>query len=259
MGKQLASVSAAVAAALMWAGSAHATITVYQGAGALTSFNTAAGSPPVVIDFDALSGNIATSTIAGVTFSSPDGNTLEVVTGASTFTPAGFSGVIDASTNTLSPTSGANVLSPGGAELAPGSDIRQRDSLQLDFAAPLSAFGLDVLHQSFDCCTYVNYLVYNSGGLIASGGIIGGAGGGGAPGGVSFFGVYSSDADITRIVFSESDDNDQYPDANIGYDTFRFAVPSDGAVPEPASWALLITGFGFAGAALRRRPRAALA
>ena len=40
-----------------------------------------------------------------------------------------------------------------------------------------------------------------------------------------------------------------------GYDniTFGSAVPIGGDVPEPAAWALMITGFGLAGASLRRR------
>lgn len=45
--------------------------------------------------------------------------------------------------------------------------------------------------------------------------------------------------------------------ATVGFDNFEFntvtAVPLTGGVPEPASWALMITGFGLAGAALRRR------
>ncbi len=46
---------------------------------------------------------------------------------------------------------------------------------------------------------------------------------------------------------------------NSGFDYFdAAAAPPTGGVPEPASWALLITGFGLTGAAMRRR-RAALA
>jgi hypothetical protein len=44
---------------------------------------------------------------------------------------------------------------------------------------------------------------------------------------------------------------------DIGLDNVRFgqaAAPSVGGVPEPASWALMIAGFGMAGAFLRRRP-----
>lgn len=40
--------------------------------------------------------------------------------------------------------------------------------------------------------------------------------------------------------------------------TFNGTIPFV-AVPEPASWAMMIAGFGLAGASLRRRPRAALA
>jgi hypothetical protein len=42
--------------------------------------------------------------------------------------------------------------------------------------------------------------------------------------------------------------------------TFGSAIPGDpGAVPEPESWALMLTGFGLAGAGLRRRRRNTLA
>lgn len=37
--------------------------------------------------------------------------------------------------------------------------------------------------------------------------------------------------------------------------TAVFNVTAGNAVPEPASWALMISGFGLAGAALRRRVR----
>lgn len=39
-------------------------------------------------------------------------------------------------------------------------------------------------------------------------------------------------------------------------DSFEFDNLATGAVPEPASWALMIAGFGLAGAAMRRRNRA---
>jgi hypothetical protein len=45
---------------------------------------------------------------------------------------------------------------------------------------------------------------------------------------------------------------------NVGIDNVDFTVSAidTGAVPEPATWALMILGFGAAGAALRRRGRA---
>ena len=43
-------------------------------------------------------------------------------------------------------------------------------------------------------------------------------------------------------------------DAGIGFDNLKFDVRSvGGEVPEPASWAMLITGFGLVGASMRRR------
>ena len=45
----------------------------------------------------------------------------------------------------------------------------------------------------------------------------------------------------------------------VGFDDLEFGALtpiSSGVVPEPASWALMITGFGLAGAALRNRRRA---
>ena len=54
----------------------------------------------------------------------------------------------------------------------------------------------------------------------------------------------------TTFVFAA----DGYPAVDVAIDRV-FAVP----VPEPASWALMITGFGAAGAMLRRRRQAAVA
>jgi hypothetical protein len=44
----------------------------------------------------------------------------------------------------------------------------------------------------------------------------------------------------------------------VGFDNFEFGELA-AAVPEPASWAMMIAGFGLAGAAARRRDRAAIA
>jgi hypothetical protein len=58
-------------------------------------------------------------------------------------------------------------------------------------------------------------------------------------------------------------------DAGVNRDTFSIApgsisgvslyATSPGTVPEPAAWALMIVGFGFAGTAMRRRARVAFA
>lgn len=58
-----------------------------------------------------------------------------------------------------------------------------------------------------------------------------------------------SEQDIVNWTFNDSYD----PIATSPTETVPAGSPAPGAVPEPASWALMIGGFGFVGAALRRR------
>jgi hypothetical protein len=241
-------------------GSADAAVIVYQGAGGLGGFNTAAGSPAIAINFDSIAAgtNIAGNTISGVTFSSPEGNSLAVVTAASTATPAGFTLVTNALTNVLPATSGANVLSPGGSSLVPGPDLAQKDSLQLDFSIGQRGVGIDVLFQSADCCSFLNYFVFDTAlNQIATGEVSGLGGGGGDPAASRFIGFYSNDATlIGRIRFADLDDNSEYPDSNFGYDTLRLtATPVVTEVPEPGTLALLALGLAGLGLGRRRTPR----
>ena len=244
MRKAFAAVSAL--ALVTAGGSAVAAVNVTQD---LTTFNTNAGSPPIVINFDSLSGNLAGTTISGVTFTSPPGNTLEVVPAASTVS------VLGGPSHTLSATSGANLLSPGGATMPGGPALGEMDSLQLDFANPLTAFGLDILFESLDCCSFMTYAIFGPGNVPLTSGSINTSGAGTGSGSV-FFGVSATGGDaISRILFSETDSDSTNPDANAGYDSFRFfaAAPS---IPEPASWVMMLAGFGILGMALRfgKRP-----
>jgi hypothetical protein len=245
-------------AVLTLAASAQATVATYEGAAGLTAFNAAAGNPGIGISFDNLSGDISNQTINGVQFVNSFGNPWDVVTAASTFTTSGFTGVIDPATNTLPATSGHNILSPGGSALVPGPSLGQVDDLELVFSNDLPAFGLDVLFQSYDLSPGVYILVFDSSAHTIASYLLNGNGApGGAPGGSDFFGVTSTAGNIRGLLISDLDNNNIFPDANLGYDTFRFG-PSARGVPEPGLWALMVAGFGLLGGLARRR-RAAIA
>ncbi len=246
--------AALTAAALCQAEPAIAITTIFQSD--LAGFNTAAGSPPIVINFDGIADNtnLAGQTVSGVTFSSPTGTSLPVV--SSTQTVGVYVGIIDASTNKLFPTSGTKVLSPGGSDLVPGPANAEADSLQLVLGTPQQAFGLDILFQSLDCCPFTSFQVFDGANqLLASGQVSSpNSSGGGVPGGSVFLGFVSDSANIAKIIISDSDGNDVFPDNNIGFDTVRFGGQTT-SVPEPST--LLMAGLGFAALVARSRVVAA--
>ncbi len=171
--------------------------------------------------------------ISGVTFSlgnqpAPSAP-LIVVRGTDTVTPNEFLGIIDSATNKLFPTSGHNVLSPGGVILGPGfSPLIENDDLKLEFNPPVYAVGFDILFQSLDCCSFVAISVFDPSGtlLYSNSSIPTNNEPGGAPGGSIFVGFASPSANIASIVIDDYDGNNVYPDANIGFDSFRlFTLP----------------------------------
>ena len=126
-------------------------------------------------------------------------------------------------------------------------------------------FGSDVLSTNYEPLTItfaqaVNAFSINFGALgtafanlsspvtftFTVGGISGSATEGANLSGLSFFGL-TSDTAFTSVTISNTSAN-QFFD-NVTYQ----AAPASSDVPEPASWAMMVGGFGLLGGALRRK------
>jgi len=202
--------------------------------GDAAGFDAVSGAP-VRVDFDHVrSGtDIAGRRLEGAHFSPGTGDTAApiVVRGADTFTPAGFESTVpfDPADNELAATSGTKVLSPGGPRLGPGPDPAvENDDLVVTFRRPVTAVGFDVLFQSLDCCSFVAVsLLDPTGAVIArydplpTGRPDTAVG---DPAGAVFVGFTASAPSIATVIIDEYDDNNIFPDANIGYDTFRYTT-----------------------------------
>ena len=206
----------------------HAAVTVFQDD--LAGFTAVVGLLPV-IDFDGVppGTNLAGMTIRGITFTSPAGNTLNVVEAASTVSGTGFFPVEGDSDNRLFATTEANVLSTGGSALVRGNDLRERDGLRLVLPTPVRDFGIHVLFQSLDGSSFTTFELRNSAGAVIASGPVNIPMRGPATdpvssypeGGAVFIGFRSDQADIARIDFLETDGDANFPDSNIGYDMIR--------------------------------------
>lgn len=97
------------------------------------------------------------------------------------------------------------------------------DDLEVTFSTPVSAVGFDILYQSLDCCSFVGVIVFGPGNVVlyANPFIPSGGFGAGGPGGSGFVGFVSSTPNIAQIQVNEFDGDNIFPDANIGFDTFR--------------------------------------
>jgi len=161
---------------------------------------------------------------------------LIVVRGSDTYTPTGFTGAPHPELNVLIPTSGANVLSPGGDVLAPGSNPAvEDDDITMEFQFPIHVLGFDILSQSADGYGSIQIKVYglNHAVLFSGSAPISTLGGGGAPAGTDFWGIIS-DQPIYSLAINEGDNNNVYPDSNIGIDTVivENVLPSPNLVPD---------------------------
>jgi hypothetical protein len=114
--------------------------------------------------------------------------------------------------------------------------------LTISFDSAQSAFGFDTnyLMPVFDLAIFdTNGQIYsNSFQIDPANGL-----------GLSFFGFESSAANIVKITI----DGTAGSDIDFAIDNFTFKSSGAGPIPEPSSWAMLLTGFGALGIALRRR------
>jgi hypothetical protein len=215
---------------VMMAGSVSAGISIFDNTtSGLAGFNAAASAPPIRISFDdiAVGANITGRTVSGITFlaAATNQSPLIVVRGDTTYTPSGFIGAPFLSTNKLYPTSGTNILSPGGNILSPGrNDLVENDDLEIIFTTPVSAFGFDHISQSADGFSFTRITVFNQFGTpIYAGAIPISNFGNGGPSRSDFWGAVTTGQDrIKHIIIDEFDDNNAFPDCNIGFDTFRY-------------------------------------
>ena len=227
----------------------------------LAGFNAAAGSPPVAVNFDDITPgtDITGLTIQGATFdlgnqpapSAP----LIVVRAADTYTPPGFDW--HSPGNKLIATSGENVLSPGGGELAPGPNPSvENDDLEITLSTPVSAIGFDILYQSMDGASYTAITVLDvADNTLYSNGFIPIPAVPGWLGGTTFVGFVSDSSNIAKIIINEFDENNINPDSNIGFDTIRFRYVAPPTIPEFGLHATIVTAIATAVYLLTKKRR----
>ena len=191
----------------------------------LIGLGVSGAASATVINFDDLAGGVVVTTqYAGVTFSSSAGENVVTTPQAPPYQVSAPNFICSAPVT-------------GGLDCA--------NDINLDFATGVSGLsfnytGADVLGSTFKVDIFTNHLFTtfltftntNASNLFAT---------------LVDLSAYSN---VTRISINSVQDG-----GGLGFDDFTF-TPGDGGVPEPAAWSLMIAGFGLAGAALRRRPRA---
>lgn len=200
-----------------------------------------------------------------ITFDTPDSDTIAEVQAnfdvtiqsldprAHTFVagPGSFSGIGSLASNALGSTFNGQISDVSHGADYSGSSLR---SFDIDFGGAVSAFGLTIQgaglgshqFQLFDSAS-------NSLGLFTFSDV------GLTPldhGSNGFFGFQVTGAPVARVRVLQSAVGEDF----VAFDNLTF-VAAPAGVPEPVTWALMISGFGLAGARLRRtgaaRPSAA--
>lgn len=224
----------AVAAAALMASPAGATVTIVNNPALF-------GGTLQVITFDTADSDTIAEVQAtyGVNLHSLDPAAHTFVTG-----PGNFSGIGPLSSNAVGSSFNGLISDISLAPNYSGSSLR---SFDIDFSAAVSAFGLTIQgaglgthrFELFDAASSsLGSYSFSDAGLIP---FDGGANG--------FFGFEVTGAPVARVRITQSTVGEDF----VAFDNFTFVTASTGGVPEPSAWALMIGGFGLAGATLRRR------
>ncbi|MBL8555690.1 MAG: PEPxxWA-CTERM sorting domain-containing protein [Phenylobacterium sp.] len=126
--------------------------------------------------------------------------------------------------------------------LCPHATNACRAALTLDFTAPTAGLSFDVF-QVDDRDSVLSISAVTAAGLVTRSIAL--------TRGFATNRIDLSDlAGLTRLTLDGTSDEE-----GVIYDNFRFTAggSNGGGVPEPAAWALMLAGFGIAGATLRRR------
>ena len=215
---------------------AQAAITVVNSAAALGS-----GATAITFDgpTDSTFGDIATN--FGVTFAA-------VSSGATTFIspPGSYSGIGTLTSRALGSTNNGLISDISGAPDYSASALR---SFDIFFANPLQGFGLTVQGWGHPLVTH-SFTLFDAADqslgsyLFSATGLVAGDSG---PNG--FAGFLSSGSAIARVRIAADPVNLDF----VAFDNITFLAAPGSAVPEPAAWAMMLAGFGMAGAVVRRR------
>lgn len=157
-------------------------------------------------------------------------------------------------------TSGGVVgIDPQGTVKGPNGDSRP-SGVTFDFGAnKINSIGFEVGDWGTCCQVSSLYIAFDGGAAIQVGSYTGANnvfltnGGAGV-----FVAAFDDSNDFSSVTFW----GDGFGEYLVAGGTVRYALLDQGslpAVPEPATWAMMLTGFGVVGGALRRRSKLALA
>mgnify|MGYP001788522153 CR=1 FL=1 len=119
------------------------------------------------------------------------------------------------------------------------------DSATFTFSSTITSFGVDVV--GLGDVGVTNFFINNGSGPLAL------QSGYSAPGGTVTFAGLTDSAGFTTVTFTGTQRDD-----GIFFDRLRFGTALAGAVPETSTWAMMISGFGLVGGAMRRRRASAV-